>query len=130
MKPLLYILLLILGLSYPINGQEINPTKNISHPIIKIETTMGDIIVKLYPEKTPLTVNNFMTYIKDGFYEETIFHRVIDGFLIQGGGFIQNYKQKKTLEPIKNESEKGLQNKRGTIGMALTTNPHSASSQF
>jgi peptidyl-prolyl cis-trans isomerase B (cyclophilin B) len=130
MKKLVYVLFLLISLSTLLSAEEHIPTANTNHPIIKIETNMGDIILKLYPEKAPHTVDNFLTYIKDDFYTNTIFHRVIDGFLIQGGGFVRGYKQKKTLQPIRNESENSLANKRGTVGMSLTTNPHSAASQF
>lgn len=99
-------------------------------PIVRIETTKGDIILKLYPQKTPLTVQNFLTYVQDGFYNNTLFHRVIDSFIIQGGGFEPGFKAKKTREPIKNESQYGLKNLRGTIGLALNTDANSGASQF
>ncbi|VAX13217.1 Peptidyl-prolyl cis-trans isomerase PpiB [hydrothermal vent metagenome] len=99
-------------------------------PQVKIETNMGDIIVLLEPDKAPKTVENFLTYAKDGFYNNTIFHRVISNFMIQGGGFTTDYQRKPTRAPIKNEADNGLSNLRGTIAMARTMDPHSATAQF
>jgi len=99
-------------------------------PQVKIETNMGDIVVLLNPEKAPKTVENFLTYAKDGFYNDTIFHRVISNFMIQGGGFTLDYQRKPTRAPIKNEADNGLSNKKGTIAMARTMDPHSATAQF
>ena len=95
-----------------------------------IETTMGTITLALDAEKAPLTVANFAQYAKDGHYDGTIFHRVIDGFMIQGGGFTRDMNQKPTREPIRNEAMNGLKNKRGTIAMARTMVVDSATSQF
>lgn len=95
-----------------------------------IETSMGTISLELDEEKAPLTVANFVRYAKEGFYDGTIFHRVIDGFMIQGGGFTRNMDQKETHEPIAIESMNGLGNQRGTIAMARTSVPDSATSQF
>ena len=98
---------------------------------VKMNTNMGDIIIELNQEKAPITVKNFLEYTDDGFYNSTIFHRVIDGFMIQGGGFDQDVKKKKTRPTIKNEWKNGLKNKRGTISMArLGGKPDSASSQY
>ena len=97
---------------------------------IRIETNKGNIVLELYPDKAPKTIANFLQYIEDGFYENTIFHRVINGFMIQGGGFDTNYKRKNTRPPIINEADNGLQNISGTITMARTLEPHSATSQF
>ena len=97
---------------------------------VLMETSKGEIVLELYPEKAPLTVENFLNYVDAGFYDGTIFHRVIPGFMIQGGGFTQDLKKKPTKAPIKNEAYNGLKNDRGTIAMARTPNPHSASSQF
>lgn len=97
---------------------------------VVIETTQGDIVVELNPEKAPNTVKNFLTYVNDGFYAGTIFHRVIRDFMIQGGGFDKNLNQKETREPIQNESKNGLFNETYTIAMARTNDPHSATSQF
>lgn len=95
-----------------------------------INTILGNITIQLYPEKVPITVENFITYVKDGFYENTIFHRVMKDFVIQGGGLDSNLKEKPTRESIKNEANNMLKNEYGTIAMARTSDPHSASSQF
>lgn len=97
---------------------------------IKMTTNMGDIILELYPDKAPETVKNFVNYTEMNFYKKTIFHRVIGGFMIQGGGFTNAQDRKKTLSPIKNEADNGLKNDRGTIAMARTQDPHSATAQF
>jgi cyclophilin family peptidyl-prolyl cis-trans isomerase len=97
---------------------------------VVIKTTQGDIVVELNPEKAPNTVKNFLTYVNEGFYAGTIFHRVIRDFMIQGGGFDKNLNQKETREPIQNESKNGLFNETYTIAMARTNDPHSATSQF
>ncbi len=97
---------------------------------VKMTTTMGDIVLQLYPDKAPATVKNFVNYVKNHFYRKTIFHRVIDGFMIQGGGYTNARDRKKTLGPIKNEADNGLKNDRGTIAMARTRDPHSATAQF
>ncbi|HPX56784.1 MAG TPA: peptidylprolyl isomerase [Syntrophales bacterium] len=99
-------------------------------PQVVIETNMGDIEVELYPDKAPNTVGNFLRYVDSRFYDGTIFHRVIYGFMIQGGGFTKEMEQKKTLDPIAIESSNGLKNDRGTIAMARTSDPNSATSQF
>ena len=98
--------------------------------MIHMQTNYGTIIVQLFPDKAPKTVANFLQYVKDGFYNGTIFHRVIDGFMIQGGGFGPGMSQKVTRAPIENEAKNGLRNTRGTLAMARTSDPHSASSQF
>lgn len=97
---------------------------------IKMTTNKGDIILELYPDKAPETVKNFVNYTEMNFYKKTIFHRVIGGFMIQGGGFTNAQDQKKALSPIKNEADNGLKNERGTIAMARTGDPHSATAQF
>jgi peptidyl-prolyl cis-trans isomerase A (cyclophilin A)/peptidyl-prolyl cis-trans isomerase B (cyclophilin B) len=99
-------------------------------PQVDLKTSAGTIRLELYPAKAPKTVANFLQYVKDGHYDGTIFHRVIDGFMIQGGGFDGGYKQKSTREPIQNEAKNGLENDLGTIAMARTSAPHSASAQF
>jgi peptidyl-prolyl cis-trans isomerase B (cyclophilin B) len=99
-------------------------------PQVKLETSMGDIVIELNQEKAPNTVANFISYVEDGFYNGTIFHRVIENFMVQGGGFDENFDQKKTKAPIENEADKGLSNKRGSIAMARTNDPHSATAQF
>ncbi len=98
--------------------------------MIKLSTRLGDITIKLNEEKAPVTCANFKQYVEDGFYNGTIFHRVIPGFMVQGGGFEPGMNQKPTRENIKNEADNGLQNNRGTLAMARTNEPHSASSQF
>ena len=97
---------------------------------VVFETNQGDFTVELYPEKAPITVANFLQYIKDGFYKGTIFHRVINNFMIQGGGFERDLFQKPTRAPIKNEATNGLKNDTGTIAMARTQAPDSATAQF
>ena len=99
-------------------------------PRVLIRTTLGDIVVELNQEKAPMSVQNFLGYVNEGFYNGTIFHRVIDGFMLQGGGFTQNLERKPTNAPVKNEADNGLKNNRGTIAMARTNMPHSATSQF
>ncbi len=97
---------------------------------VKLETTLGDIVIALNEEKAPITVNNFLNYVRDGFYDGTIFHRVIPNFMIQGGGFNDQMMDKMSQDPIKNEADNGLSNDRGSIAMARTQDPDSASSQF
>ena len=97
---------------------------------VTMETSVGTITLELNDEKAPETVKNFVQYAKDGHYDGTVFHRVIDGFMIQGGGFTKDMNQKKTREPIRNEAMNGLKNKRGTIAMARTMVVDSATSQF
>ncbi len=98
--------------------------------MVIIRTTFGDIQLELDAEKAPQTVANFLQYAEDGFYDGTIFHRVIDNFMIQGGGFDTNFQQKATRDPIENEADNGLKNDFGTIAMARTMDPHSATAQF
>ncbi len=100
------------------------------NPVIKLETTMGAIVLELDAQKAPKTVENFIQYVKDGHYNGTIFHRVIDGFMIQGGGFDAEMSQKDTRKPIENEANNGLKNDVYTIAMARTQDPHSATAQF
>jgi cyclophilin family peptidyl-prolyl cis-trans isomerase len=99
-------------------------------PQVTLETNRGAILIELDPEKAPKTVANFLEYVRAGSYDGTIFHRVIDGFMIQGGGFDGQLAQKETRAPIQNESDNGLSNARGTIAMARTNDPHSATAQF
>lgn len=99
-------------------------------PRVKIETSMGDMIIALNAEKAPKTVDNFLTYVREGFYDNTVFHRVINGFMIQGGGFEPGMKQKPTHAPVDNEADNGLKNNRYTLAMARTSDPHSATAQF
>ncbi len=99
-------------------------------PQVRLETSLGDITLELADDKAPKTVENFLAYAREGFYNGTIFHRVIDGFMIQGGGFTPDFQQKPTRAPIPNEANNGLKNLRGTIAMARTSDPNSASAQF
>ena len=99
-------------------------------PQVELKTNMGTITLELYPEKAPKTVENFMQYVQDGHYKGTIFHRVIPTFMIQGGGFTVDYVQKKTRPPVQNEANNGLRNELGTVAMARTGDPHSATAQF
>jgi peptidyl-prolyl cis-trans isomerase B (cyclophilin B) len=105
-------------------------TKQGKHPMVKLHTNHGVITLQLDAEKAPVTVQNFLDYVNSGFYNGTVFHRVIDGFMIQGGGFEAGMKQKKTNDPIKNEADNGLGNEAYTIAMARTNDPHSATAQF
>jgi len=98
--------------------------------MIVINTSMGDISLELHEKQTPQTVANFLHYVRDGFYNDTIFHRVIDGFMIQGGGLDSSMDTKSGKKPIKNEATSSEKNKRGTVAMARTMDPHSATSQF
>jgi cyclophilin family peptidyl-prolyl cis-trans isomerase len=100
------------------------------NPVVLIETSLGNIKVELYKDKAPKTVGNFLKYVDDKHYDDTIFHRVIKDFMVQGGGLDRNMKPKKTREPIKNEAGNGLSNVRGTLAMARTGDPDSATAQF
>ena len=99
-------------------------------PQVTFETSHGSFVLELYRDAAPETVENFLAYVRDGFYEGTIFHRVIAGFMIQGGGFTPEFKQLQTRAPIRNEADRGGQNDRGSIAMARTSDPHSATAQF
>ena len=99
-------------------------------PRVKLHTNMGDMVIELNAEKAPKTVENFLSYVKEGFYDNTIFHRIINNFMIQGGGFDVGMKQKSTHASIENEADNGLKNDRYTLAMARTGDPHSATAQF
>ena len=99
-------------------------------PRVTLTTSKGDIVIELYPDKAPKTVKNFLAYVDKGFFNGTIFHRVISGFMIQGGGFTADMNQKGTKAPVENEAANGLSNARGTIAMARTSDPHSATAQW
>ncbi len=99
-------------------------------PVVIMQTSLGDISIELYPEKAPVTVSNFLSYVERGFYDGTIFHRVIANFMAQGGGFDPRMQPRATAAPIVNEADNRLRNERGTIAMARTNNPNSATSQF
>ena len=108
----------------------IDPAPSGTNPMLEMRTSMGTMKFELYPDKAPRTAENFLQYARDGFYDGTVFHRVISGFMIQGGGFTPDMSEKETRPPIENEASNGLKNVRGSIAMARTGDPHSASSQF
>lgn len=120
--------------SEPVTTQEcttLTDTTNMGRIVnVRMETTMGEVMLELYPDKAPETVRNFLFYTNDGTYDGTIFHRIIKGFMNQGGGYTTDYVKKKTQRPINNEAYNCLKNLRGTIAMARTNAPHSATSQF
>nr|WP_322997380.1 peptidylprolyl isomerase [Castellaniella sp.] len=101
-----------------------------THPQVKLHTNKGDMLIELDAEKAPKTVENFLNYVKEGFYNGTIFHRVINNFMVQGGGFDADMKQKQTNATVENEANNGLKNDRYTLAMARTSDPHSATAQF
>lgn len=107
-----------------------SPAALAANPLLTFETNRGDFVVELYPEKAPKTVANFMSYVNAGFYKDTIFHRVINSFMIQGGGFTIDMVEKETQAPLINEADNGLVNDIGTLAMARTSNPNSATAQF
>ncbi len=117
----------VLGAAVSSSGAGYGQGKN---PVVVIDTSLGAITVELFQDKAPKSVENFLAYAKSGFYSGTIFHRVIKGFMIQGGGLTVDMKRKQTRPPVPNESGNGLQNLRGTIAMARTADPNSATSQF
>ena len=100
------------------------------NPRVVLSTSKGDVTLELFAAEAPLTTKNFLRYAQSGFYEGTVFHRVIPGFMVQGGGFTKDMKEKRTKDPIDNEADNGLKNERGTVAMARTPDPHSATSQF
>ena len=106
------------------------PAEPAVHPKVMLHTSMGDITIELFPEKAPKTVDNFLKYTNDKFYNGTVFHRVIDNFMVQGGGFAADLKPKATRPPIPNEAKNGLSNLNGTVAMARTSDPNSATAQF
>ncbi|MDW8244063.1 MAG: peptidylprolyl isomerase [Thermogemmata sp.] len=116
--------------TFALLGAVMTQTAHAGNPIVVMETSMGTIKIELYEDKAPITVKNFLQYVQDKHYDGTIFHRVIDGFMIQGGGYEPGLKERKTRPPIKNESTNGLSNLRGTIAMARTAEPDSATAQF
>ena len=117
----------LLALALPASAQE-SPTKR---PRVALETSKGTIVLELHSDKTPKTVENFLAYVESGFFDGTVFHRVIDGFMIQGGGYTgPGLELKETRPPVVNESQSGLSNERGTVAMARRDDPNSASSQF
>jgi len=106
------------------------PLSHAANPVVEFETNQGNFKIELFPEKAPKTVTNFLYYVNNGFYKETIFHRVISNFMIQGGGFTREMSEKATQPPIINESNNGLLNSVGTLAMARTNDPNSATAQF
>jgi cyclophilin family peptidyl-prolyl cis-trans isomerase len=101
-----------------------------ANPLVEMKTNMGSVTFELYPDKAPRTVENFMKYVKSGFYQGTVFHRVVDRFVVQGGGLTPDLQAKPTLDPIPNEATNGLKNEPGTLAMARAYDPNSATSQF
>jgi cyclophilin family peptidyl-prolyl cis-trans isomerase len=118
--------LALMVLALPAQGAE----KSGTLPRVELNTSMGIIVLELYADRAPQTTANFLAYVDAGFYDDTIFHRVIPKFMIQGGGFTRQMRQKTTRQPIPNEAENRLKNERGTVAMARTPDPHSATSQF
>jgi len=129
LKPV-FLILSLLTLSLHSVAAEQAANSAASNPRIVINTNRGAIEVELYPQQAPKTVANFLRYVKQDFYADTVFHRVIKDFMIQGGGFTPDLQRKDTLDPVENEAFNGLPNKRGSIAMARTNQPHSATSQF
>jgi len=105
-------------------------TTHAANPQVELKTSQGTLIIELYQDKAPKSVENFLQYARDGFFNGTVFHRVIPGFMIQGGGFTPDMKQKEARAPIQNEAKNGLKNEAGTLAMARTNDPHSATAQF
>jgi peptidyl-prolyl cis-trans isomerase A (cyclophilin A) len=128
LKRLLSALLISLVLGSLASAAE--PAAKPKNPVVVMETDLGNITIELFEKEAPISVKNFLDYVNSGFYNGTIFHRVIDNFMIQGGGFTVEMKMKQTNAPIKNEAANGLKNDRGTIAMARTGAPDSATSQF
>jgi len=129
-RRILFILLLVTFLIIITAKSEEPKQMDVKSKKVKLETSMGDIVIELDEKAAPVTVKNFLTYAGESFYDGTIFHRVIPKFMIQGGGFTPDMAQKQTHPPIINEANNGLKNNRGTIAMARTNNPDSATSQF
>jgi peptidyl-prolyl cis-trans isomerase B (cyclophilin B) len=121
------VLVLFLFGTQPLNGNNAHAADN---PQVALDTSKGRIVLELFADKAPISVENFLAYVNSGYYDDTIFHRVIPKFMIQGGGFTADMKMKPGRSPIRNEADNGLRNERGTIAMARTPDPHSASSQF
>ena len=126
MKRILCLLLLFLATAGSLPAQEKAP----GSPTVVMATTKGRIVIELYSDQAPVTVANFLKYVDAKYYDNTVFHRVIPNFMIQGGGFTADLKARTTGKPIRNEADNGLSNKRGTVAMARTTEPHSATAQF
>ena len=130
MRQMMFAFLVLFMGSFNIQALETTPQADVATPYVTMQTNLGNVVIKLNPEKAPITVANFLSYIKDDHYKGTIFHRVIKDFMIQGGGFTENMTKKATKDAIKNEAKNGLFNNRGTIVMARTNAVDSATSQF
>jgi cyclophilin family peptidyl-prolyl cis-trans isomerase len=131
MKRIFLAALAALFLALPVSsGSAQGAQQKEKKPRVLLQTSMGDIVLELEPARTPVTVENFLAYVRSGHYDRTIFHRVISGFVIQGGNFTPDFGRKDTRGTIRNEADRGLPNERGTIAMARTPDPHSASDQF
>lgn len=128
MKALNRLTLLLVGALFLLSLGQANADDQ--HPRVRMSTTFGDILLELDREKAPKSVDNFLRYMQEGYYDGTIFHRVIDGFMVQGGGFTQEFQKKQTHAQIENEANNGLKNLTGTVAMARTNDPHSATAQF
>ncbi len=124
--------LVALGLGACLSASAVAGQASGQKPVVVLDTSMGPITLELYPDKAPITVANFLKYVDEGFYDGLIFHRVIPGFMVQGGGMTEQMEEKSKgrHDPIKNESSNGLSNERGTVAMARTANPNSATCQF
>jgi len=125
-----FAVLAMLALCVCIAGCNSSSVNKKPSPVVEFRTTMGDIQIKLYPGDAPVSVSNFLSYVKRGFYNGTIFHRVIDGFMVQGGGFDANLRKKPTDPPIVNEANNGMRNYRGTVAYARANDINSATAQF
>jgi peptidyl-prolyl cis-trans isomerase A (cyclophilin A) len=131
MTSLTLLSVVLFGLGTCLSLAAVGAQEDSKKPVVVVDTSLGAISIELDPEKAPITVKNFLTYVDEGFYDNLIFHRVIPGFMIQGGGMDDQMNEKREKHPaIKNESGNGLTNRRGTIAMARTNNPHSATCQF
>ena len=130
MMPLVSFGVLAAPPSPPTTTQTKGVTSMSTNPRVQLQTNYGDMVISLDAAKAPKTVANFLEYVKDGFFDGTVFHRVIDGFMVQGGGFTPGLKQKPTKAPVENEANNGLKNTKYTLAMARTSDPHSATAQF
>ncbi|GIW40251.1 MAG: peptidyl-prolyl cis-trans isomerase [Candidatus Binatia bacterium] len=124
------VLLALLSLAVSAPAGTAESSRKEKHPVVRMKTSMGEIEIELYPDKAPKTVENFLRYVREGFYDGTIFHRVVPNFVVQGGGYDAEMHRKPTHGAIPNEADNGLGNEKGTIAMARTSDPHSATSQF
>lgn len=123
-------LLLVAGLTAHAQDASKDTSQNPSNPRVRVETSMGKFVIELDPARAPLTVANFLQYVREGYYSGVIFHRVISNFIAQAGQYDEKYAEKTARAPIPNESGNGLSNRRGTVGLARTADPHSGDAQF